>query len=89
LRENNFTGYEEGAFTTQPDLHTLQLHDNDLSESDIDAVLSDLVTSLDLEGRVTCEVRLQDNAPPSSDGMDDIDTLEAEGWTITYDDPEE
>jgi hypothetical protein len=86
LNSNDLTGYEPGAFATQANLHTLQLHgnSNDLSQQSVDAILADLVQSLELEDRVTARVQLEGgNAAPSSAGeADKLELLDA-GWNVT------
>ncbi|GEM_PF-2916436 len=96
LQENNLEDYEKGAFSTQPDLgrltdifDTINISDNDLASEDIDLVLSDLVESLDLEGRVKAEVYLNGNSEPSSWGIEYKRNLEDGGWKVEVDGTEE
>jgi len=96
LQENRLRGYGTGAFSTQPSLgdlysvfEVLDLSENDLSSEDIDAILSDLVESLDLEDRKEAEVDLTRNSPPSSNGLRDKEILEEEGWTVEVERDEE
>lgn len=65
---NQFTDYIAGSFATQGKLAELHLNINRLPQSAIDAILADLVTSLNISGRVTCEVNLSGagNAAPSN-----------------------
>jgi hypothetical protein len=81
---NAITGYTAGSFSTQKNLNYLALDDNMLSQSAVDAVLEDLVTSLSIPGRVGCVVHLQTgNAVPSAGGLADKATLNGTiGWTV-------
>jgi hypothetical protein len=83
---NNFTSYEAGAFATQFNTTQFRVNQNALSQSDIDQILSDLVTNLNLANRTeTAVVRLEDNSAPSSSGMADKQTLINAGWTVETD----
>ena len=85
---NAFTGSAVGSFATQKDLgktSPLDLRGNLLTESVVDQILAELVSSLALEDRAVATVALEGgNAAPSD--LDDVNTLTATptpGWTVT------
>jgi hypothetical protein len=82
---NSITTVGAGAFSTQPNLSLIRLENNSLSQSEVDQVLSDCVTSLGVSGRVTATLRLEGNTAPSTAGVTDKNTLIAAGWTVTTD----
>ena len=65
---NQFSGYVSGSFAIQKNLEILSISVNNLLEASIDAILTDLVTSLAIPGRVVCLVDLSGigMAPPSN-----------------------
>jgi hypothetical protein len=79
---NALDSYTAGSFSVQSALSQLWISNNSLTVTAVDGILSNLVTSLSLPGRATCEVHLDDgsNAPPSS--LDDYNTLTSAGWTV-------
>ncbi len=85
LHVNSLNSYEVGAFTTQKDLTSLFVNNNNLSEEDIDNILLDLVSSLNVPGRVNCTVDLRNNSAPSVSGKALADSLIALGWTVLHD----
>jgi hypothetical protein len=82
---NLFNDYEIGGFSSQKSLASLELQNNLLPETSINAILTDLVESLSISGRVPCTVNLAGtgNAPPSYTGIENINTLSGNGWTVT------
>jgi len=88
MQTNQLTGYVSGGFATQKSLATLNIVSNLLSQTAVDNILADLVTSLSIPDRATCtltlggEVVTSRNGIASSSGSADITTLKAAGWTV-------
>lgn len=78
------TGYVHGSFSTQPGLYILGFWNHFWPQSEIDALLAELVVSLGLGSRVTCEVQLHGGnmGTPNAQGYTDAATLTAAGWTV-------
>ena len=84
LNRNAFSQSNPNTFNTQPMLSVFRLDNNELTSSEIENVTSDLVDSLNLTGRVACNVRLESNAEPANQqSQDHKTTLENAGWTVT------
>jgi hypothetical protein len=83
---NSFTNTIAGSFATQPNLSSLSVRDNLLTELAVDQILLDLVSSLSLPGRVSCYVRLDGtNSPPSNPlGLSYRQTLLNAGWSWIF-----
>ena len=78
------SGYTAGSFATQMNLADIELQDDNLDEDSINTLLHDLVTSLSIEGRVIATVNISGSnmANPTGQGLLDLATLQAAGWTI-------
>ena len=65
-------------------LADIELQDDNLDEDSINTLLHDLVTSLSIEGRVIATVNISGSnmANPTGQGLLDLATLQAAGWTI-------
>jgi hypothetical protein len=79
---DELTDYTSGCFSTQANLDTIYLHENSLTQSAVDSILSDLVISLGISGRVVCVVSLDGGTNASPSSMTDHNTLESAGWTV-------
>lgn len=83
---NGFTSIVAGSFATQKSLSGALFQVNALTEDAVDQILADFVVSDAIPGRVNCTVNLTGgtNAHPSVAGLADAATLNASGWTVTY-----
>lgn len=82
---NSFTGVATNTWRTQGILATLDLSFCGLTPTHLNVILADLVASLDVVGRVTCTVNIrQSSGSVAGQGLTDIATLQAAGWTILF-----
>lgn len=80
-QNSGFTSYTSGCFATQKSLSQIKLHTNSWDQTNVDACLADLVTSLG-GGRVTCTVELNGAGMAAPSSLTAHNTLEAAGWTV-------
>ena len=87
LYSNQLSGYTVGAFATQLSCTEYTIQDNDLSSTDVDNILADLVTNQGNRpgNSPVATVDLRNNAPPTATGIGHRDTLLAAGWTVDVD----
>lgn len=85
LDNNPYLDGYTGGLSTQPNMDRCWLLSCNFSTQDVDNMLSDLVDSLGLSGRVNCHVRIENNSVPSAQGETDAQTLRDAGWTVETD----
>ena len=92
IQNNDLDSYSDGSFSTQSrlgnntdlyDRDVLDISNNNFPTKDVDEVLSDLVESLELENRLQAKIDLTGNKPPSKRGMNNLQTLEDDGWDVS------
>lgn len=78
------TGFTHGSFQVQAGLYMVGFWNHFWPASEVNAMLHDLVVSLGLGSRVTCEVQLHGGnmAAPTGQGITDKATLVSAGWTV-------
>jgi hypothetical protein len=80
---NTFTGYTAGSFATQPNINNLRFDGNNLDQTSVDNILADLVTSLGISGRVSCNVQLEGGTNSAPSSVTNKNTLISAGWSVT------
>jgi len=79
---NAFTGYTHGSFSAMPSLNSVVVSYNTWSQSEVDALLAELVASLSLSGRVVCYVAVNGTGMAAPSSATDANILRAAGWTV-------
>lgn len=87
-----FSSYLTGSFINLPQLRILDLSNNNLSQTDIDNILFDLVSNYDAAKRGGVSINLLGNTAPSSSTDPELYTgaaakaiLQASGWVVQTD----
>lgn len=87
-----FSSYISGSFISLPQLQILDLSNNNLSQTDIDNILFDLVSNYSAANRGGVSVNLLGNSAPSSSTDPELYTgaaakaiLQANGWVVQTD----
>ena len=80
---NQFDSYKPGAFAKNYRIRYIDLSNNNLNQTAVDQLLSDLFDNWSDYNRGGVTINLRGNDTPSEEGLENVTILRSKGWSIT------
>ena len=80
---NQFTSYKPGAFSNLYRIRYIDISNNNLNQTAVDQLLSDLFDNWSDYNRGGVTINLRGNDTPSEEGLEYVTILRSKGWSIT------
>ena len=80
---NQFDSYKPGAFAKNYRIRYIDISNNNLNQTAVDQLLSDLFDNWSDYNRGGVTINLRGNDTPSEEGLENVTILRSKGWSIT------
>ena len=80
---NQFDSYKPGAFSKNYRIRYIDISNNNLNQTAVDQLLSDLFDNWSDYNRGGVTINLRGNDTPSEEGLENVTILRSKGWSIT------